>query len=61
MAKGRIKTGFSTSFPRPRLKTQTLPDRGDLGLADQIKQRLIELVRANLPTRGEESEFPDRY
>lgn len=26
-------------------------------LADEIKQRLIEMVRAKLPTRGEESEF----
>jgi hypothetical protein len=25
-------------------------------LADEIKQRLIEMVRAKLPTRGEESD-----
>ena len=53
-----MKTGLPTPFPRPRLKTQTLPGSWDLGrLADEIKQRLIEIVRAKPPTGGEESAF----
>jgi len=65
MAKGHLKTGFPTRQAFPRVAHLPDPEDPDPALivgiwgrlADEIKQRLIEMVRAKLPTRAEESEF----